>query len=967
MSRLTPKKQKKYIDNLGKLLPDDDRKPKIINHYESDDRYLKHIVKVLEIILNGSDDEIVDAKKATRSAYTTSFILASLFLKKHHLIVEPTNLIPLDTIEKAVKLYMKISGDDDIMVRMIPSNKIGCKLYKESDIYTPVLTACKDCTEAIYKPEPGEKEFPPLLDFKSYYCPIKTMMEEERRFKKAKKEYAPNLLAITYDKLGTLKYKGMKNEFFNRVVNGAEGVLWDEFGQYLGKTHKAGMIWERAYNETLGKEYKNTNIRDEYLKIKKFIDDNRRDINLGDTGIKKTNADEILWFLETFMQPIVEIYDEMINCTKPSYHINPLFKKFLKITVKKGNYEEEKVLPRNQVLQMRMNGYSEIISYLNVSPEGKYYVGYLHDLMRVLTEEDFVVQEDQGEIFYENIDKGMGKSKTIKTTADRKSITLSRRRLLEMWGMFLFEHSDQMTFISDATLTNVDLNNINHRIGMEGVPSKKHVKVFYGDPGGINKLQTIIQYKPKGFEKLSSWKWDHDPDHVDKFMEILKRLIYSDMIDIGNTYVIAPNIEIYEDLLKDFKDIVIRTDDPDDPTKLLLTYYNSSKSRGVESDRRCCIAFGVAVKPIGVSKATILAQGDLYKHFTDDMLTKFAKEAGLTLEEIKTHIDIFTNPPTLENGDRLPPPKVVPPKLEKWFEAQARILRLENTAGDTKQGIDRCKDPMGNTPSLVIAIGITDKDLNNINHWGSDTVYDILENKRSISKDYRIEPPKVLQISDLSEIENYADMEGHDLGYDDNFSETLFNALFLSGRKSITQEEVWANYKRNRNKGIHHESESHLNGFLVGTINILRKQMEGMCIEIKNANNRYKTPYSFSLKTNSKGFDFNGYELIEPTAVEINALKILNSALNTKGKKYSCRTATHNELKLSHEESRTSKEEFRRAMDFMYEERVLEGSTWKVKDNNGSNGKKGDINGYSPEKEKINQRLIVKGILHRAD
>ena len=72
--------------------------------------------------------------------------------------------------------------------------------------------------------------------------------------------------------------------------------------------------------------------------------------------------------------------------------------------------------------------------------------------------------------------------------------------------------------------------------------------------------------------------------------------------------------------------------------------------------------------------------------------------------------------------------------------------------------------------------------------------------------------------------------------------------------------------------------------------------------------------------------------MIELTAVEINALKILNSALNTKGKKYSCRTATHNELKLS-------KEEFRRAMDFMYEQRVLEGSTWIIVDNKGSNGK----------------------------
>lgn len=921
MQKLTPAKQKKLISELEGLLLDDPRKPHAVAYFKNDDRFLMHFLMSLRIILNASENEIIDVKKATRSGYTTNFIIAALFLNKHYLIVEPTNLIAMETIRKAVELYIEISGNDDILVRMIPSNKIGCEMYEESDIYTPVLTACKDCKEEIYKAKPGEKEYPVFLDFKAKYCSIKTMMQEAR---------TPDLTAITYDKLATLKFKGIKNEFYRRIVNSVDGVLWDEFGKYIGKTHSAGMVWEKAEHE--GKVLKDTDIRKEYLEIRKFVGDNRRDINLGNPATENTIADDIIWFLEKFIQPIVEKYDEMMGCTKPSYHTNPLFLKLEKIKIDKKGYTIEKLVPRNQLLQMRMTEYSEIISYLDVSPDGKYYVEYLHDLMRVLTEEDFVVQEDAGEIFYVNVGNDPLHSKTIKITGDRKSITLSKRRLMENWGRFLFEHSDQMTFISDATLTNLDLNDINHRIGLETVPSKKHIKAYYGDPGGINKLQTIVQYKPKDFEKLSSYKWDHDPDHVEKFMEILKRLIYSDIIDIGDTYVITPNIEIYEDVWTNFKDICIKTDDPDDPTKLLLTYYNSSKSRGVESDRRTCIAFGAAVNPIDAFKATILAQGDLYKHFTDDMLAEFAKAEGLTLDEIKLRIKIFTNPPTLENGDRLPPPKVVPKKLEKWFEAQARILRLENTGGDTKQGIDRCKCPEGNTPSLIIAIGITDKELNNIDHWGSDTVYDILENKRSLSKDYQIEPCKVLQISDLSEIKDCADMEGHNLGFDDDLSQALFTSLFYSVKNLIIQEELWANFKRNRNKGIHHESEDHNNGFLVGTINILKRQLEGMCIEIKNGNNKYKTPYSFSLKTNSKGYDFSGYKLIELTAVEINARKILNSALNTKGKTYSMKNLLQNHKYIS-------EEEFIEAIDFMDEQGILNGSTWKIRDNKTSNGK----------------------------
>jgi len=390
MQRLTPKKQKKLLAELEVLLLDDKRKPHAITYFKNDDTFLRQLIISLRIILNASKNEIIDVKKATRSGYTTNFIIAALFLKKHYLIVEPTNLIAMETIEKAVKWYIEISGDTDIFVRMIPSNKIGCKLYKEGEFYTPILTSCKDCEEKIYEAKQGEKGLPLFLDFKANYCPIKTMMHEEKLFNKAGKEYVPNLTAITYDKLGTLKYKGIKNEMFNRIVNKMDGVLWDEFGKYIGKTHSAGMVWEHAERE--GKVYKDTNIRDEYMNIKKFVTDNWDEINLGNTDNKNSNTNEIMYFLDTFIQPIVEKYDEMIGCSKPSYHFNPLSTQLLKISVKRGDYEGDRLVPKNQVLQMRMSEYSEALSYLNVLPDGNWYSEYLHDLMGVLTDSYLTTQ-----------------------------------------------------------------------------------------------------------------------------------------------------------------------------------------------------------------------------------------------------------------------------------------------------------------------------------------------------------------------------------------------------------------------------------------------------------------------------------------------------------------------------------------------------------------------------------------------
>jgi|GEM_PF-5946682 len=933
---LTLAKKEKLLKKLDGLLLDDLRKPRVIQYYEDNDTFLPHLIKALEIEENTRLDRINQVDKATRAGYTTNSVLAGLLLDNKLIIAEPTNAIAINTINKAIDIYLEITDDHSIMFRIIPSNALGCKKYKKSDYYVPQLTNCKDCDATVYEPKEGEPQYPVRLDFNADYCYIKTMMQEAEEFKKRGEVYAPNILACTFDKLRTLHFKGIKNKFYRELISNMDSILWDEYSKFLQKTYRAGMICEESKYK--GEVLNYTDIQKKYAEIRNYTIKNRRDINtvdgMHDDSTQDTVADSILSFLDTFIKPIVNYYDTLLGCTQPSNHTNPLRMENLPLKSTYRENSEPKSIPKNEELQMNMGDYSEAISYLNVHKQGQEYVEYLHDLMLVLMEEDIVMQEDTGKSF-KHLDKSDPKNpKRIKIIPKRKSITISNRGILEFFGRFGVEYPKLTQVISDATPSDVNLDDINRKIGESGT-GKKHVKLYYGDPAKTSKKQTIFQYKPldkpKEVYNFSSFKWGHDNKdnkknnkvgHDEFYLGILDDLILNDRIDISDTFLIVPNMDIYFDLLKHYEDIAVGTDATEEEQvgKLIITYYNSSMSMGVESDRRTCIALGVATKPLGAYKSTILGQGDFYKHFSDDMLTEFAEKQEMSLEDFKKRIDIFSNTTVLPNGEQLPQPKTIPIELKEWFEEQARAQREIVIIQDTKQGIDRSKDPKGTAPSKIITVGVRDKEVNKIRYFGTEHNY---KNDRNVTREYQIEPPKVYQIIDLDEIDTCHDMESHSIGYDDDFSKTLFNDLFFGDKKVINLEELMINYKRNTFGQEY--TEDHLKAFLVGTVNLLRKEMEGRCIEVKRSGNKHSSKYEFSVKK-----DWSGYKIIEHTSIELNAKKILKSALNTKGDRYSMENLLQNHKYIS-------KEEFIEAMDFMDEEGILNGCIWEIVEGKGYN------------------------------
>ena len=57
-------------------------------------------------------------------------------------------------------------------------------------------------------------------------------------------------------------------------------------------------------------------------------------------------------------------------------------------------------MPKNETLHMEKEDYGEIINYLKIVNDGNKHAKYLHTLLPVITEEEFILQEDKVEIFY---------------------------------------------------------------------------------------------------------------------------------------------------------------------------------------------------------------------------------------------------------------------------------------------------------------------------------------------------------------------------------------------------------------------------------------------------------------------------------------------------------------------------------------------------------------------------------------
>lgn len=922
MQKLTPKKQKKLINKLKERLLDDERKPNVIAYYENDPTFLPNIVKGFELEAKVSPQTLLDVKKAVRSAYTTTYIIVKLLKKKKILIVEPTNQIAVDTIRKAVEIYVEMTGDNSVTLRMIPSNKEGCKRYEPDPEFHRLSKTprCSECDEPACQAEEGDVGFPTFLDDKNG-CVIQTMFYERGIQKKAKLSYSPDIVVITYDKLKLLlnkAYEGERLELFSSLIENRECVLFDEFGRFILNNSSVAMITEKT---ELKDGIKSTDFIKEIVKINKFIEENIDAINLvdedDDRGSK--NALKLIEFLSEFFNPLMIYYPRLVlNDPKhklPTIHGNPLTGEQVRIPPMYG--QEAQYLDKNVALQIHMNMYLEIIKKLGINVEGRRHMNYLDSLIEVLTDDKFVIKEDKitdyGNGYVD--DSNPMKPVTIYPVTERLVISKNNREILELFGRFMLTHPEMEITISDATMPYIDLDDLFEKLNFQ-MGGRKHLKMVYGDPAGTNEKLMMMQYKPEKWKKFSSKEFIRNDDYAEYFCKILDRI--TEKVDMGNTFVITPNIIIHDYIVNHFGDFAVSSEDKNTPAdgKLVITYFNSPMSRGVECNRRICISLGLAWKPIDAFKAVVLGQGHLYM-YANSRLKEYAKNAGMTLKQFKKLLNDFFYPDHCEEMYQLSQ-QSIHPKLKEWFDDTWKALGVGAMCQDTIQGGERCKDPWAKVLSLIIFVGAPDDDIKQIINFGA-TEYNEIGEVSFASKDLKIKQCHHRQMTDLSDITRYLNgenLEDHDLGYDENLTNAIVQSIINRHGKDINQSYVYANLMRNLN--IHHGSEDHHNGYLVGMIHVLKKQMDGRGIKITDEGNQYLSDYIFSMK---KNIDL---KFIELSAIEKDVLKILRSAFKTKKTEYNWRIATQNELIML-------KEDFENAMDYIFNNNILKSSNWSIK------------------------------------
>lgn len=781
-------------------LPNDYRRDSIFRYYEKPENqvYIKHINEALKILKNAEDNKEYawNVIKTTRAGYTTNSVLAGLLRDKTILIIEPTNKILYETIKEIMELYIKITGDKSKKVRQIPSNRDGCsivvdKMLDKPDLdVLPLITAgqCKECKEVgIF----GNDIFLPKAT--PNQCTIKTMMVEQKLLKK---DYKPDIIAITYDKLLTLG-AGQRGEFFNDLISNVDVVIFDELGHYLSKTTNGITIKETRKTETDNSTKK---IYDRTKVLRVFVDEM-------EDGPSKSMLEDLL---ETYMDPWLEKTVEVALAMKeqPRFLSNNLSKELIPIAYEKNGETTYKSMRKNEAVKDKFGEFYECFEEL-ITEKNSDMIILLTQLIEVMSFSRYVVKKSSS-LDFEGVEDVFIEEIQIVETTD------------ELIGLLEQRFSDrQVTILTDATMP---------AYSFDMIKKKKIVDVFFGDPAKTNS-QLLIAQDVHNKQKFSVWKWFRDEEYRE---EVIHKIRYvADMIGHNDIVVWSPNKKIHEDLLETFREMQYRVCDHenDDRMAIQFTYYNSIMSRGVKCERRVQIMLGKASKPKGSFEHIAYMQRKNWNVFDEKELKKLAIEKGISLEDFKVLVEHWSVKEFLD-GEYYYREDNVPEELAEYFALYSETIQKEKTHQDCWQAGSRAKDAWAKDRSLLLCIGWRDRDIWEMIKWGgvrnikykifAGEVIKVIEGQQSM-----ITPPRVIKlrwweddlIEDIVFWLNDADLIPRTVGFDIDLQAGIMNMLMYE--EEITSDVVWTSMDANLQVG--HGDEDWKNGYFMGAINAFRK------------------------------------------------------------------------------------------------------------------------------------------------
>jgi hypothetical protein len=914
----------------------DERNEKRKNHV-----YVEQLTKCIKIIdiTTENIEMYYNMVKTTRASCTTNTIISAMIRNKRILVVEPTNEIARSTVKTALSLYQDSTGDYSKIVRQIPSNQLGCSKAKAKVESNKALKElpfilsenCKECEIPAY-----DTFFLPILPFSTCEnCYIKTMMEEKNKSMTSGKVYAPDILTITYDKLLSIKRGdklGEKAAFYTDLISKMDIIFFDEIGQYLSDFQGGLDIYTKEINRVNKTEKVTTNVMKQQLEFLRYLN------NLKENGYNYKKIDSIVKMVTTFFG------DFTLNCCKkyidmdlsgeidlrdPRYVKNILSTIPTATYVKKGKFNKKIITSKLEAIRNEFSQYyiemEDVIIGKSVKNSAK--VEWALKVLQLIQDDEFVVYKrrfpdmEHDEIEYEVT--------TIYPTTE------NILKAIESWT------EGKTVLFTDATMPAYYLQNF-----------KKHChSIHFGDPLKTNSQMLIINDKNKGMYDFGIRRWNNNIAYKNQIIDRICDLIYyfnfyreiDDDEDSG-ILIWTPSKKICEELeyrlsLKEINGEKINFCSMDDYMqfvndekhkyhlvrgKVLVTYYGSPLTRGIKCNRRVQILLGKASKPIDSYKHVAYMQRSDWKTFSDKEIKRFAEKEGMAEDEYRALLEKFKK--GIRLSDRTIKIKDVPKELKAILKEMGDTIQHERTYMDTWQAGSRAKDSEGKVRSTLICIGWKHKEIWELVRWGdSETVkyLPVFSDRGSVTRyavkqEHLIAPPNVLKL--IGEYQPIMDwlygksVDIKNIGFDIDLYFGIMDMLCRTDE--VTSEEVWLELTKNMNIG--HYDEDYKNGYMVGSVNaFLVYGMDGI-ETIKDSASRFifrRSDCDNNVKRNIEQMQKN-YDVLG------NTIRFLRDTF-----KHKKNVVNVSEIVNFNKFDDKEKNE---VMEFIIENKILEGSSWKL-------------------------------------
>ena len=874
---------------LEDLLLDDDRKDNIIAYYNNHTVFKPHIIRALNILNKADENRTTGYNiiKTTRAGYTTNSILASLFLNKTMMVVEPTNQIGQDTVISAIKRYFKITEDKKKIYRPILSNKLGCKranqLLKQNkylnNLSFIMSGICKNCDY-----EPTDTDFPQILSEPSdNTCILKSMFFEWEESKKNGKEYRPDVMSITYHKLITINENiSDRADLFRELIVGAKVVLMDEFGSYLAKSENKVNLREKKTR---------FNDDDKVIKIEKFnYEDAIKKIKKLDEEFPIINYPIVEPIIETFKREIDDHIDEK---EKTIRILNPLHT-YTYHNMIRDSYTGEPLAGKLMIEILGIyywehyEAYQEIINEDN-EDDIKFFLDFLLILLS-----DYIVISSFHIVTMEQIED---KGKYFKTKI--KSLILFPLSDSLIDNIEPFMTKNRIVLLSDATMPSFRFDKFKRDIH----------HIMFGDPAKTNSQMLIID---AGEWKFDNTRWFKNKSYKEKIIDKIIKIIKAHGGE--NVEIWAP-LKIRDEIIDMLKEEGIKAYrfDRQHTEYAAVNWWGSSGARGIESERRVHIFIGVANTPLNAYHGLTFMHLDVFTILSEKDKNDFAKANNKTPDEIMKIIKKFTLPVGIINEISFY--KQEAEKTEREIiNHVSSMIRRSYVYANTWQPISRAKDPLGLGRSVVYAIGCGN-DLNGVLRCSLNM--DNIGSKKMILNQTTLIPAPTYCVGGVEEGKKWLAGGKIDQIYRfkslSDFEFGVIKEIKTLGETSTTSKHMWIN--ADPNIGVGYNTEDHRNGMFVAMIRCLTT----------NAFSIDETAlgeFTFTLGGKSEGMDIPKKDLV---------LKVLQTAYRIDIKVIKVKDVrdilnkTKDDDTYKNIDTDVVKDVFR----IIHKSQLLKGSTWK--------------------------------------